>query len=168
VMLELALEADSEWDSSSTLEPLVRQAAEAAIAESAFADLASSKRQVELSVRLTDDQEVQALNARWRGRDKPTNVLSFPMLTSAELQSAKVSGPEMLLGDIVIAHDVCIAEAASKGIAIENHTAHLVVHGTLHLLGYDHQDDDGAEDMEKCEIRALQRLGIASPYEAIA
>jgi probable rRNA maturation factor len=168
VLLELALEADTEWDSSSSLEPLVRRAAEAAVAESAFADLASSERPIEISVRLTDDEEVRALNAQWRGNDKPTNVLSFPMLTSLDLQQAKLAGPEMLLGDIVLARGVCAAEAASKGIAIEDHAAHLVVHGTLHLLGYDHHEDDDAEDMERCEVRALQRLGIASPYEAAA
>jgi probable rRNA maturation factor len=74
----------------------------------------------------------------------------------------------MLLGDIVLARGVCAAEAMSKGVAIEHHAAHLVVHGTLHLLGYDHHDDDEAHDMEQREVRALQRLGIPSPYEAVA
>jgi probable rRNA maturation factor len=168
MMLELAIEADSEWDSSGSLEPLVRRAAEAAVAESAFPELATSGRPIEISVRLTGDDEVRALNAHWRGKDKPTNVLSFPMLSEAELPQAKIAGPEMLLGDIVLARGVCAAEATSKGVSMEDHAAHLVVHGTLHLLGYDHHDDDQAQDMEQREVRALQRLGIASPYEAVA
>ena len=168
MMLELALDADEEWDSSGALEPLVRRAAEAAIAESAFPELATASRSVEISIRLTSDDEVRALNAQWRGKDKPTNVLSFPMLTSSDLQQANVAGPEMLLGDIVLARGVCVAEAANKGVAIDDHAAHLVVHGTLHLLGYDHHDDDQADDMEQREVRALERLGISSPYEAVA
>ncbi len=86
MMLEIALEADEEWDSSRSWEPLARKAAEAAIAESAFPDLAESGRPVEISVRLTSDDQVRALNAHWRGKDKPTNVLSFPMAEAYELE----------------------------------------------------------------------------------
>ena len=168
MMLEIALDADEEWDSSRSWEPLVRSAAEAAVAESAFPQLNSSERPVELSVRLTNDQEVRSLNAQWRGKDKATNVLSFPMAEEDDLQQAKVSGPEILLGDIVLAGGVCVAEAADKGLSVEDHAAHLIVHGTLHLLGYDHHDDAEAEDMEAREVRALARLGIANPYEAAA
>ena len=84
-MLEIAVDADGEWDSSTAWEPLVRRAAEAAIAESAFPQLTASERLVELSVRLTGDDQVRALNAQWRGRDKPTNVLSFPLAERDEL-----------------------------------------------------------------------------------
>src|ERR1043165_3697766 len=97
--LEIALEADEEWDSSRPWEPLVRKAAEAAIAESAYPDLATCGRPVELSVRLTGDEEVRALNAHWRGKDKPTNVLSFPMAEAYELQDDNVVAKELLLGD---------------------------------------------------------------------
>jgi probable rRNA maturation factor len=166
-MLEIAIEADEDWDSS-RWEGLVRCAAEAAIAESAFPQLAGAERPVELSVRLTSDAEVQALNAQWRGKDKPTNVLSFPMLETAELRDAKLAGPELLLGDIVLARGVCLSEAADKGIGFEDHAAHLIVHGTLHLLGYDHHEDGEASDMEAREVRALQRIGIADPYEVAA
>jgi probable rRNA maturation factor len=168
MMLEVAVEADEEWDSSCSWEALVRNAALAAVAESAFPRLASLERAVELSVRLSSDEQIRALNAKWRGKDQPTNVLSFPMLEKADLHQASVAGPEMLLGDIIVARGVCEAEAAGKGIAVEDHAAHLVVHGTLHLLGYDHHDDGHAADMEMREIRALAQLGIANPYEVAA
>ena len=164
MMLDVAIEADPEWDSSSRWEPLVRSAAEAAIAESAFPQLAESERRLELSVRLADDSQVQALNAQWRGKDKPTNVLSFPQLDPSDLEAASAPGPELMLGDLVLARGTCEREAADKAIPLEDHAAHLVVHGTLHLLGYDHQDDGSAEEMESREVRALARLGIADPY----
>ncbi len=165
MMLEIALEADEEWDSRSSWDELARSAAEAAIAESSFPQLATSERAVEISVRLTSDREVQALNVAWRDKDKPTNVLSFPLADEQELKSAKVAGQELLLGDIVLARGVCEAEAADKGMSVEDHATHLLVHGTLHLLGYDHHDDADAADMEAREVRALRRLGIANPYE---
>jgi probable rRNA maturation factor len=168
MMLEIAVEADEEWDSNSSWEEFVRSAAEAAIAESAFPQLTSAERNLELSVRLTGDDQVRALNAQWRGKDKATNVLSFPMLDEANLHQANVAGPELLLGDIILARGVCAAEASDKGIAFEDHAAHLLVHGTLHLLGYDHHDDGEAADMEAREVRALARLGVANPYEAAA
>jgi len=166
VMLEIALDADEEWDSSRPWAPLAHKAAEAAIAESAFPDLALSGRPIEISVCLTSDDHVRELNAKWRGKDKPTNVLSFPMVESYELQDENVAEKELLLGDIILAHGVCEAEAGEKGVSFEEHTTHLLVHGTLHLLGYDHQDDTEAAEMEAREVRALARLGIANPYEA--
>ena len=165
MMLEIALEADEEWDSSRSWEQLARKAAEAAIAESAFPQLVTSKRPIEISVRLSGDEEVRALNAEWRGKDKPTNVLSFAMLKKDDLSDTNVAGPELLLGDIILARGVCEAEAAEKGLSVEEHAAHLLVHGTLHLLGYDHHDDSDVADMETREVRALERLGIANPYE---
>jgi probable rRNA maturation factor len=168
MMLEIALDRDEEWDSSRSWEQLVRTAAEAAIAESAFPQLATGERTVEISVTLTGDDQVRALNAEWRGKDKATNVLSFPMTDEPDLRRANVAGPQLLLGDIVLARGVCEAEAAEKGVSVEQHAAHLLVHGTLHLLGYDHHDDADAADMEAREVRALGRLGIANPYEVAA
>ena len=164
MMLEVALEADAEWDSSRSWDELAREAAEAAIAESGFPQLATSKRLVELSVRLAGDEEVRGLNAKWRGKDKPTNVLSFPLANADDLKAANIVAGELLLGDIVLAHGVCAAEAADKGVSVQEHATHLVVHGTLHLLGYDHQDDETAAEMESREVRALARLGISDPY----
>jgi probable rRNA maturation factor len=165
MMLEVAIDSDSEWDSSSW-DRLVRDAAEAAIAESTFPQLASAIRPVELSVRLTSDSEVQALNSAWRGKDRPTNVLSFPQMEPEQLADLGGDGPELMLGDLVLAHGVCTREAEEKAIPLADHAAHLVVHGTLHLLGYDHSDDAAAEAMEQREVRALARLGIADPYAA--
>ena len=167
-MLDVAIEADAEWDSSTGWQRLARAAAEAAIAESAFPQLGTTGRHVELSVRLASDDEVRALNAEWRRKDKPTNVLSFPMAEQYELEESDEDGPAIMLGDLVLAHGVCEREATEKGISVEEHTTHLVVHGTLHLLGYDHQADSDAVDMEAREISALSRLGIANPYEVEA
>ena len=172
MMLEIALDADEEWDSSSGAgfdwAALAQRAARVAISESAFPDLAETERPVEISVTLTGDQQVRALNAEWRGKDKPTNVLSFPMADERDLTRLNIAGPELLLGDIILARGVCAAEAGEKGVSIEDHATHLIVHGTLHLLGYDHLDDAQAADMESREARALERLGIANPYEVTA
>jgi len=163
MMLEVAIDADEEWDSSKGWAALAQAAAEAAIAESAFPQLAENNRPVEISIRLTGDAEVRALNAQWRGKDSATNVLSFPLAEAAQFE-APAEGPELLLGDIVLARGICAAEADDKDLPFEDHAAHLLVHGTLHLLGYDHHDDASAADMEGREVRALARLGIADPY----
>ena len=162
--LDIAIDADAEWDSSKDWAALARSAATAAIAESAFPQLGEGERMVELSVRLTSDDAVHALNSEWRGKDRPTNVLSFPMAEEDELDDGNEPGPELMLGDIILAQGVCAAEAAAKGVPLEDHAAHLMIHGTLHLLGHDHMDEDEAADMEGREVRALARLGIADPY----
>jgi probable rRNA maturation factor len=163
-MIEIALEADAEWDSNRSWEELVREAAEAAIAESAFPQLTASERAIELSVRLAGDDEVRALNSKWRGKDRATNVLSFPLANIDDLQHTNIIDRELLLGDIVLARGICEAEASEKGVSVQEHASHLLVHGTLHLLGYDHQDNAGAAEMESREVRALARLGISDPY----
>jgi probable rRNA maturation factor len=169
VTLDIAIDSDGEWDSSTGQgtghwHELARAAATAAIAESAFPQLGKGERAVELSIRLTSDAEVHALNAEWRGKDQPTNVLSFPMTEAEELCAAADEGPELMLGDIILARGVCSEEAAEKAIPLDQHAAHLMVHGTLHLLGYDHMDEASAADMESREVRALARMGIADPY----
>jgi probable rRNA maturation factor len=167
-MLEVAIETDEEWDSSGFSEQLIRRAAEAAIAESSFPQLATGPRPVEISVLLASDDKVRDLNAEYRGKHKPTNVLSFPMVDPDDLRNTNVVGRELLLGDVILALGVCEAEAADKGVSVEQHATHLLIHGTLHLLGYDHHDDNEAADMEAREVRALARLGIRNPYEEAA
>jgi probable rRNA maturation factor len=164
----LLAEADvsEEWDSRTDWAELAQRCASAALAQTDYANLAVSGVPVELSVKFTSDEEVHALNRQYRGKDKPTNVLSFPMVEPAMLlMAADGDEIEMLLGDLVLAHGVCAREAAEREIAVETHAAHLLVHGTLHLLGYDHETSDAdAEAMEDAERRALAGLGIADPY----
>ena len=105
---------------------------------------------------LCDDAFIRTLNRDWRDKDKATNVLSFP---------ADPSARHVTLGDIVVAYETSAAEAAHEDRPLGDHLAHLVVHGTLHLLGYDHETDRDADAMERLESRALRRLDIASPYE---
>ena len=117
------------------------------------------------SLLFTSDAEVHALNREWRGRDKPTNVLSFPMLERDDLLALGADGPPELLGDIALAHETCAREAAEKGVPLADHAAHLIVHGLLHLAGHDHvESDTQAEAMERLEIAALEKLAIADPY----
>ena len=164
----IVAEADisDEWDSSTDWPDLIMRAAAAAVARSRHAALGDSNVPIEISFKLTSDEEVHTLNRDYRGKDKPTNVLSFPMTDPAVLAgTAEGDEIELLLGDIVLARGVCVREAAERGIAVETHAAHLLVHGTLHLLGYDHETgDDDAEEMEAVERRALASLGIADPY----
>ena len=118
-----------------------------------------------VSLLFTSDAEVHALNREWRERDKPTNVLSFPMLERAELLDLAPDGPPVMLGDIALAVETCAREAVEKGIPLDHHTAHLIIHGLLHLAGYDHvHSDEEAEAMEAMEIAALAKMGIPDPY----
>jgi probable rRNA maturation factor len=109
-----------------------------------------------VAILLTDDAAVRALNARFRGQDRPTNVLSFPA----------PHNPERHLGDLAIAYGVCAREAAEQGKPLGHHLQHLTVHGVLHLLGYDHMGDDEAEAMEGLERALLAGLGVPDPYGA--
>ena len=125
------------------------------------------KPTVEVSIVFTDDAEIQILNRDYRGKDTPTNVLSFPdaPLSQAELQSASLMNEPLLLGDIVMARETLVSEAAAQSKDIRNHLAHLLVHGALHLAGYDHMTENEAEKMEHLEIVILQDLNITNPYE---
>jgi probable rRNA maturation factor len=117
------------------------------------------------SVLFTTDSEVHELNREWRGKDKPTNVLSFPMLSREELGVLASDGSPVLLGDIALAYETCASEAAEKDVPLEHHAAHLVIHGLLHLAGYDHETGEAqAIEMEEMETKALAIMGIADPY----
>ena len=137
------------------------EALDARAEQAVRAALAQSKARItgpaELSVVLTDDAEQRVLNRDWRGIDKSTNVLSFPQIEPF----GPVSG---LLGDIILARETLEREAAEQGVSFEDHFTHLVVHGFLHLLGYDHMDDDEALAMEGLETQILASLGVADPY----
>ena len=122
---------------------------------------------IEVSIRYTSDEEVRTLNHSYRQKDKPTNVLSFPMMQPDLLDAIDPGDDdgEILLGDIVLAHGVCAREAEEKNVSVEDHATHLIVHGTLHLLGYDHEQGEAeAEAMEEIERAALATLGIDDPY----
>ena len=163
-MILVEADAGEEWDSRTDWEALARRAVLAAVSASSHDGLIDSETAVEVSVRFTTDDEVRSLNAGYRGKDKPTNVLSFPMV-EPDLLGAVPAGGEVLLGDVVLAHGVCAAEAADKEVPVATHAAHLVVHGTLHLLGYDHETGEAdAEAMERIERDALASLGISDPY----
>ena len=154
-MIGVETDISEEWDSRIDWAALARASVHAAVCHSRHAALSDS----EISVKFASGEEVRRLNRDWRGKDEATNVLSFPMAEPQELADAP------MLGDIILAHGVCAAEAAAKGVTVEAHAAHLLVHGTLHLLGYDHETgDDDAEEMEAVERRSLASLGIADPY----
>jgi probable rRNA maturation factor len=132
---------------------LCRKAAQAAL------DACALRHDVEISILLTSDSAVQKLNAQFRGKDKPTNVLSFP----ADPEDTFPGAPQ-ILGDIAIAYGVCAKEAKTEEKTLSEHLMHLVVHGVLHLLGYDHEREKEADAMEEWERKILARLGIADPY----
>jgi len=139
-------------------EDIVRRA----IASATALKVAINHRQAELAVLLCNDETIAGLNARWRGHDKPTNVLSFP---ASRLRS-DLPDEKTPLGDIAIAYETLAREAVEQGKLVSDHLSHLVVHGFLHLLGYDHHRGSEAERMERLERDILARMGIADPYAA--
>jgi len=118
----------------------------------------------EVSLLLTDNETVKTLNRDYRNQDKPTNVLAFAVL-DGEDTGPRPEGAPVMLGDIIMAYGVLMTEAGDKKIQPSSHLCHLVVHGMLHLLGFDHQSDDEAGEMEAMESRILKKLGVADPYE---
>ena len=149
---------DACWgDAKFDVTALCRSAAVEAIAS---AEEASGD--VEISIVLADDAFVRELNRTWRNMDVPTNVLAFPSSGGDGILGA---GAERLLGDVIVAFQTTQREAVELQLPLEHHFAHLIIHGILHLFGYDHIDDGDAAIMEKLEIEALARLGIGSPYE---
>jgi probable rRNA maturation factor len=162
----IELDVDPVWGQETDWEALAARAAKAAA--QVAPELAHDNLLVSLV--LGDDAEVQVLNKQWRAKDKPTNVLSFPMLSREEvLHAADDEANEGMLGDLILAHGVCTREAADKGIAVEDHAAHLIVHGLLHLAGHHHETGEAAaQAMEALETKALALMGIADPYRDAA
>ena len=155
--LEIEIVRHSElWDSIEVSGDALSRAALAAFAASS----AAPDARCEVTLVLTDDDEMRELNRTWRGKDSSTNVLSFPVGEPV----GEAHGEPSPLGDIVLAGEAVIEEAKVKGIPAADHAAHLVVHGMLHLLGFDHERDADAERMESFETKVLAGLGIADPY----
>ena len=145
-MIEIEVEAEAWTGALPDVEAVVERAAQAAL----------GTVEGDIVVLLTDDAAVRELNSRFRDKDKPTNVLSFPAPDNAFPH----------LGDIVLAYGVCATEAEAQGKTLADHLSHLVVHGVLHLLGRDHEDDAEAEEMEAEEREILAQIGVADPYIA--
>jgi probable rRNA maturation factor len=159
--MDLSLEIDPGWPPAHDWADLAFRCGEAT--GSVAPELANQRLTADLL--FTSDAEVQTLNRQWRAKDQPTNVLSFPMLEHADLLALAADGPEEMLGDLALALETCTREAAEKSIPLEHHAAHLIVHGLLHLAGYDHETGpDDAAAMEALEIKALAMLGIPDPY----
>lgn len=148
-MIDIEIEDEAWLVAAPNAEDLVEDAAAAALTEIDFGGGA-------VTILLTDDDSVRELNARFRGKDYATNVLSFPA----------PQNPEGLLGDIALAYGVCTREAAEQGKPLAHHLQHLVAHGVLHLVGYDHETDAEAEQMEGLERVILAGLGVPDPYAA--
>ena len=148
------VESSPQWRALPGIEKLARRGIEASLETSGIRILDGA----EVSVQLVDDSRIRALNAQWRGLDKPTNVLSFPASAPEKIAAAP------MLGDIVMAFETAEREAAEEGKTLADHAAHLVVHGFLHLLGFDHQIAADADRMEALETRILAKLQIADPY----
>ncbi len=142
------------WRRTLQARGLAREAIAAAVAEAGV----KLRRGAEATVHLVDDAGIRAINAEWRNKDAPTNVLSFPAGPAAGLAEAR------LLGDILIAFETVVREAEAEQKPLEDHFRHLVVHGFLHLIGFDHETPAEAEAMEATERRALARIGVADPY----
>lgn len=152
-MIDLSVEA-GDWPAEAELGRIVARAVEATLGELGL----TPSEGCELSVLFTDDAHIAELNARWRGKAGPTNVLSFPAASMADRTWPPV------LGDIVLARETIAAEAAMEHKPLDHHLTHLVVHGLLHLFGHDHEDEEAAATMEALERGALRRLAIPDPY----
>ncbi len=164
-MLDVAALVEAPWPDADW-ETLSVRAAETALRQTPFLEWLDHAATIEVAVRFTSDEEVHVLNRQYRGKDKPTNVLSFPMIQPDLMEAVTENSDdgEVLLGDIALAHGVCAAEALERRVGVEDHATHLIVHGLLHLLGYDHMDDAEAEAMEEMERAALRDLGLHDPY----
>jgi probable rRNA maturation factor len=166
--ISFSLEA-GDWETAvADVEQLVETAARAAF-EAAERPEILDNAPAEMSLVLADDALVQTLNRDYRDKDKPTNVLSFALLDGSDDSDdalAREEGMPILIGDVILAFETVRREAREQGKSIENHLTHLVIHGVLHLLGYDHQSDPDADRMERLETSILARMGIADPYSA--
>jgi len=159
--MHLEIDIEAPWPAETDWADLSQRALEALVQIAPELDNA----RLIASLLFTSDAEVHALNREWRAKDKPTNVLSFPMLERDDLLALAPVGPPEMLGDIALAHETCAREAAEKGVGIEAHAVHLIIHGLLHLAGHDHEISPAdADAMEALETKALALMGLADPY----
>lgn len=149
------------WSDLEGAERFVLDAARAVAGDPRFSDTSRA----EACVALSCDAAVHVLNRTYRGKDAPTNVLSFP--APAAMSGGDAGGGPRPLGDLVLAYETLVREAREQGVPLAHHLQHLVVHGLLHLLGFDHEDDEGAEEMEALEAEILAGLGISNPYQPL-
>jgi probable rRNA maturation factor len=162
IALDISVEAEA-WSGLPDAEALAQQAADAAVAAHGRPDgEAEACEACEVGVLLTDDARIRDLNRSWRGKDTPTNVLSFPAPAGPGVHFPRY------LGDLALAYETLAREAEDESKPLAHHFAHLVVHGVLHLLGHDHEAEDEAQVMEALEVKALATLGIADPYRDMA
>jgi probable rRNA maturation factor len=167
-MIEVAIAVEPIWGAGAGWEARAIRAVNAAVSSGHAVALANAEAAIEVSLRFADDAEVQTLNRDYRQKDKATNVLSFPMHAPDDIAAlAHSTDPELMLGDVILAHGVCEREAGLRNISIEAHATHLIVHGTLHLLGYDHIDEGEAAVMESLEQKIMATLGLHDPYAPI-
>ena len=157
--IQIAIEAPS-WPDYDVLEKLCHTTIGAAARLLASQEGQSFAPNSELSLLFSNDADIREINRQWRQQDKPTNVLSFP---ASAVEPGET--PDLLLGDIMLAHETVEKEALALGISFDNHLTHLLVHGFLHLLGYDHENDDDAAVMEDLETGILATLNLSDPYE---
>jgi len=159
--MDLEIDIEAPWPATTDWADLAEAALEALVQVAPELD----NPRLLASLLFTSDEEVHVLNREWRAKDKPTNVLSFPMLERADLLDLAPDGPPEMLGDLALAFETCAREAEEKGVPVEHHASHLIVHGLLHLAGLDHEISDAdAEAMEALETKALALIGIADPY----
>lgn len=163
--LDVIVDFPAWLDAVPTAEALCRQSALAAFhaAETALAH-AGAETEAEASVVLSSDAQIKVLNAAYRGKDEATNVLAFPASDLTQSRPPEPQPPPLMIGDVIVAFQTSAAEAALAGKELADHLSHLVVHGMLHLLGYDHRTESEAEEMERLEAAVLASLGVADPY----
>lgn len=156
-MTELDVIVDDErWEELGDVEALSQAAAQAAL------DAAAYQKPCIVSILFTTDEALRTMNRTWRNIDKPTNVLSFPASKMAQIE-----GTPCMLGDIALSFDTLQREANTDHKTLKDHSLHLIIHGVLHLIGYDHETDAEAKEMEGLEVKALASLGVKNPYEGI-
>ena len=172
-MIDIALEKGADWPAETDWQQWAEKSIAAGLSEAGYANILDSEALFSISIILSDDTQIRDLNHQYRSKDKATNVLSFPMLGTEGIEALPHAAQspedgimlgEIMLGDLALAYQTCANEAENKGFSVQQHAAHLIIHGTLHLLGHDHIEDEAADAMEALEIKALASMGLPNPY----